>query len=196
MCQLFETIRITGGEPQNLPLHQERMNRSRRMLFDKYDQIVLSDLIKVPEDSKSGIYRCRIIYSDSVSSVEFLPYTAANVKTLKLVDSGTLSYDFKYLDRSHLTSLVDKKAADDILILRNGCITDASFANIVFTEGRRWVTPDTPLLCGTMRELLLRKKMITEERLTVEGIHRFTHFRLINAMLGFDAPILPVSNIF
>jgi hypothetical protein len=47
-----------------------------------------------------------------------------------------------------------------------------------------------------MRELLLRKRMITEERLTVEEINRFTHFRLINAMLGFDAPILPVSNIF
>ncbi|MBP1665324.1 MAG: hypothetical protein H6Q23_184, partial [Bacteroidetes bacterium] len=45
MCQLFETIRIIGREPQNLALHEERMNRSRRQLFGNNDLLKLSDYI-------------------------------------------------------------------------------------------------------------------------------------------------------
>jgi 4-amino-4-deoxychorismate lyase len=197
MCQLFETIKIIGGEPRNLSLHDERMNRSRRQLFGNTDLLKLSDYITVPDDDKDKdrITRCRVIYAISVDSVEFLTYVPANIKTLKVVDAGTLVYDFKYLDRSRLTALIDKKAADDILIIRNGCVTDVSFANIVFTDGEGWVTPDTPLLHGTMRESLLRKGVIRMDRITIDDLSLFTHFKLINAMLGFDAPLLPVSNI-
>ena len=195
MCQLFETIKIIGGEPQNLPMHDERMNRSRYKLFGKNDFLKLSDYITVPNDANDRITKCRIIYKTSVNSIEFSPYIPADIKTLKIVDASTLVYDFKYLDRSRLTALIDKRAADDILIIRNGCVTDVSFANIVFTDGERWITPDTPLLHGTMRELLLRKVVIKMDRITINDLSLFTHFRLINAMLGFDAPLLPVSNI-
>ena len=179
----------------NLSLHEERLNHSRHLLFGNNDLLKLSDYITVPHDAKDRITRCRVIYASSVISVEFSPYIPADIKSLKIIDAGTLVYDYKYLDRSRLTELIDKSVADDILILRNGCIADASFANIVFTDGRCWITPDTPLLYGTMRKLLLRKGVIKEERLTIKDLTSFTHFRLINAMLGFDAPLLPVSNI-
>jgi 4-amino-4-deoxychorismate lyase len=112
-----------------------------------------------------------------------------------LVYSDNLVYDLKYLDRSCLISLINRSSADDILIIKEGCVTDSSFTNIVFTDGKRWVTPDTPLLCGTMREKLLIKGIINTERITVDNIFQFTHFRLINAMLGFSSPILPTYNI-
>jgi len=196
MYPLFETIRIEDGKPQNLLLHDERMNRSRQRLFGSTDMLKISEYLKIPVDAGTGITRCRIIYSDSFISSEFSPYVSAGVKTLRKVDAGTIDYEFKYLDRSLLINLIDKNLADDILIVKDGFITDVSFANIVFTDGREWVTPDTPLLRGTMRELLLRKGIIREERLTINDIPRFTHFRLINAMLCFDAPIWPVSNIY
>ena len=195
MCQLFETIKIIGGEPQNLSMHDKRMNRSRRKLFGNNDLLKLSDYIAVPNADKDRIIRCRVIYAISINSIEFSPYIPTNIKTLKIVDAGTLVYDYKYLDRSRLTALIDKSAADDILIMRNGCVTDVSFANIVFTDGERWITPDTPLLQGTMRKLLLLKGLIKMDRITINDLSLFTHFRLINAMLGFDAPLLPVSNI-
>jgi len=195
MCQLFETIRIIGREPQNLALHEERMNRSRRQLFGNNDLLKLSDYITVPDADKDSITRCRVIYDKSVSSIEFSPYIPANIKTLKTVNAGTLTYDHKYLDRSRLTALIDKRTADDILIIKDGCVTDVSYANIVFTDGERWITPDTPLLHGTMRELLLRKGVIKMNKITINDIPLFTHFKLINAMLGFDAPLLPVTNI-
>lgn len=195
MCQLFETIKIIGGEPQNLSIHDERMNRSRRKLFGNNDLLKLSDYIAVINADKDRIIRCRVIYAISINSIEVSPYIPANIKTLKIVDASTLVYDYKYLDRSRLTALIDKSAADDILIMRNGCVTDVSFANIVFTDGERWITPETPLLQGTMRELLLRKGLIKMDRITINDLSLFTHFKLINAMLGFDAPLLPVSNI-
>jgi len=181
--------------PQNLALHDERMNRSRHELFGMDDLLNLSDYITVPEAPEDSVLRCRVIYSAKINSVEFSQYTPANTRTLKIVNAGNLVYNHKYLDRSHLTALIDKSAADDILVVRNDCITDASYANIVFTDSRFWLTPDAPLLNGTMRETLIRKKIIAEERITINDLQLFTHFRLINAMLGFDAPLLPISNI-
>jgi 4-amino-4-deoxychorismate lyase len=195
MCQLFETIRIIGGESRNLALHEERMNRSRKILFGNNDLLKLSDYIMVPDYAKETITRCRVIYGASINSVEFSRYIPANTQTLKMVDAGTLVYDYKFLDHSQLTGLIDKNVADDILIIKNSCVTDASFANIVFTDGRQWITPDTPLLYGTMRTLLLNEGIIKESRITIDNLTLFTHFRLINAMLGFDAPLLPISNI-
>ncbi len=55
MCQLFETIKIIGGEPQNLSLHEERMNRSRNELFGSKDLLKLSDYITVPDSAKEDI---------------------------------------------------------------------------------------------------------------------------------------------
>ena len=195
MHPLFETIKITGGEPQNLSLHEERMNRSRLNLFGKHDFLKLTDYITVPDDARERITKCRVIYSATVNSITFAPYTPATINTLKLVDGGSMVYNYKYIDRSGLTSLIDKSAADDILIVKKGNITDSSYANIVFTDGQHWFTPDTPLLYGTMREFLLRSGVIREHRITINDLSHYTHFRLINAMLGFDGPLLPVSNI-
>ena len=195
MCRLFETIKISDGKPENLYLHNERLNHSRKLLFGKSDQLRLEDFINVPENARKGLFRCRVIYSDSVISIEFTPYIPAIIKTLKTVEADWLEYDHKFLDRKPLQSLIDKNVADDILIVRNGCITDTSYANIVFTDGKKWVTPDTPLLKGTMRAFLLSKGVIIEERITINDLTRFTHLRMINAMLGFAAPDISVSSI-
>jgi len=195
MCRLFETIKISDGKPETLYLHNERLNHSRKLLFGKSDQLKLEDFINVPENAKKGLFRCRVIYSDSVISVEFTPYIPAKIKTLKKADADSLKYDHKFLDRTALLSLIDKNVADDIVIVRNGFITDTSYANIVFTDGKKWVTPDTPLLKGTMRAFLLSKGIITEERITINDLSRFTHLRLINAMLGFAAEDISVSSI-
>lgn len=195
MCRLFETIRIADGEPCNLDLHERRLNRSRRKLYGLGDDLLLQDYIRVPEEYRQGIFRCRVIYGEAIVSTEFTPYNPAALRTLKLVHADTLVYDLKYLDRSGLTGLINRDLADDILIVRQECITDSSYANIVFTDGERWVTPDIPLLSGTMRERLIGNGTIKAERITVDSLSRFTHFRLINAMLAFDAPLLPIANI-
>lgn len=195
MTLLLETIRISDGTPQNLFLHEERMNLSRRQLFGSVSRICLTEHILIPEDSLTGIYRCRVVYEESIISTEFIPYRPAAVSTLKSVRADDIDYSLKYLDRSCLTELIDRNVADDVLIVRNGFVTDTSYSNIAFTDGRHWVTPDTPLLRGTLREKLLSEGTIREEPITADDLDRFTHFRLINAMLRFESPVLPMANI-
>jgi 4-amino-4-deoxychorismate lyase len=195
MCRLFETIKISDGKPENLFFHNERLNNSRKLLFGRSDQLKLEDYINVPANAGKGIFRCRVIYSYSVISIEFTPYIPTLIKTLKTVEADSLEYYHKFLDRTALLSLIDKNVADDILIVRNGLITDTSYSNIVFTDGEKWVTPDTPLLKGTMRAFLLSKGIITEERITINDLSRFSHLRMINAMLGFAAKDISVSSI-
>jgi 4-amino-4-deoxychorismate lyase len=80
------------------------------------------------------------------------------IESLKLVEDNTISYRHKYSDRSHLLELMNMRGdCDDILIVKDGYITDTSFSNIVFFDGDKWVTPARPLLRGTMRESLLTK---------------------------------------
>lgn len=195
MSLLFETIRIEGGKPQNLTLHEKRLNNTRKSLFGCDDKISLAEIITSQVKSKNSIIRCRINYSQSIDFIECTDYIPAIIKTLKLVTSEVIDYSYKYSDRSELTSLIDKTIADDILIVRNGLLTDASYANIVFTDGKDWFTPKYPLLMGTMREKLLNEGVISEANISPLDINSFTHFRLINAMVGFSAPLLPVSGI-
>ena len=195
MSPLFETIRICNGEPFNLVLHEQRLNLSRRKLFGSTGGISLARHIRIPEECRSGAYRCRVIYKESIISTEFMPYIPASVRTIKIVMADDIDYNLKYLDRTCLTGLIDRNTADDVLIVKNGYVTDTSYSNIVFTDGRQWLTPDTPLLRGTMREKLLLEGTIKEERITVDDLNRFTHFRLINAMLEYNAPLLPIKNI-
>ena len=82
MCRLFETIRIADGVLCNLALHDERLNRSRRKLYDTKDDLRLSDYIRVPEDCRAGIFRCRVIYGKTIVSTELTPYIPATARTL------------------------------------------------------------------------------------------------------------------
>ena len=69
---LLETIRIESGKTLNLEYHQKRVDRSRERLFNLQDRLELSKcLTNIP---KKGIYRCKIIYSDTIRSVEYIPY--------------------------------------------------------------------------------------------------------------------------
>jgi 4-amino-4-deoxychorismate lyase len=196
MSLLFETIRLEGGKFLHLGYHNARLNHSRAALFHATDTIDLADVLVVPHDAGSGTYRCRADYSGSVEAVTFTPYTPRPVHSLQLVNGDRLEYAHKYSDRSGIHALQAGVRADDILIVRNGLITDSSYANVVFFDGKRWVTPASPLLPGTTRARLLDDGVITAGEIGRTGLGRFTKVLLINAMLGFDpASAMDVDNI-
>jgi 4-amino-4-deoxychorismate lyase len=86
--------------------------------------------------------------------------------------------------------------ADDVIFIKNGYVTDASFANLVFFNGSSWITPATPLLRGTMRERLIHQGIITEQLITAENVLKMKSVKLINAMNDFDtAPEIPIERI-
>jgi 4-amino-4-deoxychorismate lyase len=196
MCQLIESIRVTCGELQNIGYHNERFNRSRKELFGLHDEIDLSKLIVLPDNIDQATYKCRVIYSKILHNIEFQPYIQRNISSLKMVNVEFIDYSYKYLNRNCFTDKMIKIEADDILIVKNGFITDTSFSNIVFFDGSNWVTPSTYLLNGTMRRYLLDTNKIISRLIIPEDLKNFESAKLINAMLGLDnSQVISVGNI-
>ena len=187
MYPLVETIRIRNGVPENLFWHQQRYESSYRTLFGKSPQIILEDTLIIPADYRKGVVKCRFLYDHEIFDTEFYHYNPSHIQTLKLVEDNHLEYPHKFTDRTAINNLLGMKdECDDILIVKNGLITDSSIFNIVFFDGEKWTTPAEPLLKGTARERLLRGGKIEAEHITVEDLKKFSHFKLINAMLEFD----------
>lgn len=186
MSLLLETIRCENGELQNLPFHQARMNASVKSLFKTENHIKLAEIV-VPALSPQGLYKCRVVYGKSIESVEFQPYRLPNIRSLQQVTGDQIEYSFKYADRSSLQRLLENKGdCDEILIVKNGLVTDTSFSNIIFFDGDKWLTPARPLLRGTQREKLIKEQKIFPADIRPAELFRFREMRLINAMIRFD----------
>jgi 4-amino-4-deoxychorismate lyase len=184
---IFETIKIENRTLQNIEHHNLRLNRSRKQLYNNPDEIRLEEVIQVPGELDAGVYKCRVIFSGDLTTIGFFKYSPRPVRRIKMVECDHIDYCHKYLDRSAIDDLFRKRGdADDILIIRNGYITDTSYANIVFWNGRYWITPSTPLLNGTARQRLLQEGKIHHAKLTPKDISNFLGFKLINAMLDID----------
>lgn len=109
------------------------------------------------------------------------------IESLKLVYDDAISYLHKFEDRSQLDKDFEQRGeCDDVLIVKNGMVTDSWQANIVFRKGGEWFTPLPGLLKGTMRESLLDEGRIQEREIYVDEIREFDAFRLINALRPFD----------
>lgn len=187
MCLLFESIRIEDRKLCNISFHNERLNRSRKALFGRTDFIHLEEEITIPENLSLSTYKCRVIYKEKIKSVEFEAYQIKSIQSLKIVETENLDYHFKYLNRDSINHLFQKKGdCDDILIVKDGLITDASYANVVLFDGKNWLTPKIPLLKGTMREKLIVAKMIAEADITISSIRKYKVIKLINAMMPFE----------
>lgn len=196
MSRLIESIKLEDGRFHRLHYHQARVDRSLVDLFQVKNVINLSETLLSQQYPKTGLFKCRVVYEKQVESIEFLPYMPEHSRSLKVVHDLSIDYTYKYEDRIKINSLVDQRQfCDDILIVKNGFVTDTSYSNIVFFDGFRWITPNAPLLKGTMRQFLLDTAEIKEEPVTVQDILSFKSFRLINAMLGFDGPEIEVSKI-
>lgn len=196
MSRLIESIRLENGAFHRLHYHQARVNRAMTELHPSVAPINLLEYLSKSEHPKSGIFKARVIYEHQIKTVEFIAYEVKPIQSLKVVYDHTIDYAYKYEDRSRINSLFEQRQyCDDILIVKNGFITDSSYSNIIFYDGFRWVTPNAPLLRGTMRQFLLDTAEIKQEPITIQDISSFKSFRLINAMLGFDGPEIEVSKI-
>jgi 4-amino-4-deoxychorismate lyase len=196
MSLLIESIKLVDGEFCNLFYHEQRMNRSLKWLCGASEMFELEDFLKHLDFPKQGLYKCRIVYDDNSREVEFTPYTAKPINSLRIVEHDRINYEFKYADRKTINRLFDlRKECDDVLIVKRGFVTDSSYCNIVFRRGTRWYTPWSALLKGTQRQKLLQFNQIIEEDIHIEDISSFETFKLINAMVEFNGPEIEISNI-
>jgi 4-amino-4-deoxychorismate lyase len=176
----LETIRVEDGKIRHLSYHQQRVNTT--LCNEKI--ISLQEILSPPQ---KGLYRCRVVYDAHSFAVSYHSYEKRSIKKLKLVYDDTISYDKKYEDRRSIDKLfATKGACDDILIVKNGFITDTSIANIALKQGDTWFTPISPLLQGTTRQRLLDTNQLRTRQIRPEELGEYSAVALMNAMIDFD----------
>lgn len=198
MSPLVESIKLKDGKLFNLGYHQTRMNGALAELFPEATVIDLASVISIPENCMSGTFKVRVLYGPTIETIEIEPYQFRTIQSLKVVHHESIDYHLKYTDRQILQHLfVQRDNADDIVIVKNGLVTDAFAANLIFFDGQKWVTPNTPLLKGTQRQYSLDQGIISETEIKKSDISSFQKVGLINAMVSFeDMSVIPVEKIY
>ena len=199
MYPFFETIRYINGTAENLHFHQDRVNNTL-LQSGANKPVALQQVIDACEHKPTCVdivYKCRVKYDlTGRYDIGFELYTIKQIKSLSIVDIGNQSYTYKYSNRDWLNQLLKATGTDEVLLMQNGLVKDATYANLAFYNGLKWITPKEPLLYGTRRAQLIQNGIITEEIVTVEGLHRFTLVKPVNAMLTWEeAPILNLNLI-
>ena len=197
MFPLFESIKIENGKIFLTEFHQKRMDKTFNMFYHKENPWKLKQIfsqIKVP---LNGLYKMKFNYSEKKYKIEFKKYLLKKIAKIKCYEINDFTYSFKFSDRRKIEYFYTKKLdCQDILMIKNGYLTDTSYCNIILFDGFSWFTPEKPLLEGVQREKLLESKMISKTKIKLNEINDFKQFRLINAMIKFE-DYLPrnISNI-
>lgn len=194
----IESIKVFQKKICNLTYHQQRFEKTRSQFFKNVEKIDLMDVLRIPEALGDGLYKCRLLYGDEIVEVRFEPYLKKAIQSLQMVEDDLITYSFKFEDRSAIQKLTKHKGnCDDILIVKKGLVTDTSYANIAFFDGKQWWTPHRPLLEGTQRQKLLDQKIITEKEIFPAMIAGFKKCRIFNAMMEWKgAADIEISEIF
>ena len=185
MKSFTEAIKLKDGMFYNLEYHQERIDRT--CLQFSIPRFELSDLLKdIPETAKKGLIKSRVEYGDSINKVEYLPYSFRNIRTVALAYDDTIEYSHKYANRNQLNQLLSSTGCDEMIIVKNGLITDASAFNLVFESADGLYTPIDCLLKGTKRQTLLDNQKIEETRITAYDLSKYDKVYFINAMVDLE----------
>ncbi len=194
---LIESIKCLDGRLYSLEFHQRRFDDARKEMFDSAKAIALCDEIIIPKDAQTGLFRCRVLYAEKIKKIEFIPHQFRKIESLKLVEDNKIDYHLKYANRRRLDDLFEFRGnCDDILIVKNGYISDSYSANPVLWDGSHWWTPDTPLLPGTQRARLIEEGQLKICRITPPDLTKYSKVGLINAMQDLEnMPVIESRNI-
>ena len=177
--EYFETVKCDDKEIFNLEYHNLRIARTIGKNIDLNEYIY-------PISSK--LLKCKVIYNDDeILDVSYCEYKKREIKSFKIVYDDKIEYSKKYLNRESLNKLYNQKEdAHEIIIIKNGLLTDTSIANIALHNGENWYTPKKPLLNGISRQRHLKLQNIIEKDLTIDDLKSAKKIALMNAMIDFD----------
>lgn len=191
---LFETIAIENGQVQRLALHQQRVDKSLRQFYSHLAPEALhlpqlAELIQVSEalsaTNNAALIRCRISYNNQQSVVEYFPYERKTYRTFKPIICDDIDYSLKFTHRARLNELFSQREdCDEIIIIKQGMVTDCSIGNLIFRRGDKWFTPDKPLFAGTQRRHLIEQGKIQPCPIALSDLATFEEIRVINALNG------------
>lgn len=187
---LFETLCIEQQQIKNCAYHQQRYERALYQFYGE-SAVKIYDLFEIihlqPEFlNLTPLTRCRIDYNATTFQIQFFPYQRRKIATFQPVICDDIDYSLKFTDRTLLNRLLAQRGdCDEIMIIKQGKVTDCSIGNLAFRLGEHWFTPDSPLLAGTQRRYLLEQGILQEIPIFVEDVLKFDEIRVINAMNGW-----------
>ena len=183
---LVESLALEDGKIKNTAYHIARFEKSYYELYHHQPNYGLLDNVE-EQLPATGYYKIRIPYNETTKALEYAPYLMTEIRSLKCLVDNTIDYHLKKTERSDLNQLFALRGTcDDILIIKNGLVTDTYAGNIIFKSGSEWFTPNTPLLQGTQRAYLLDQGLIKTASIRQLDIHNFSHFMVINTMRPLD----------
>ena len=189
---LLESIRYVDGEPELLPLHQKRIDRSLAVYGITPHWRLADYLAQHPcPASLVGVVKCRLLYDAEPLEVGYAPYHRRTIESLRAVAAPALDYHLKWADRKALQALLELRGnADDIVIVNGeGLLTDSSYTNIALRQGNHWYTPRVPLLEGVQRAHLIAEGVLTPRDIPLSTLRAFDRIALINAMMPWSERI-------
>jgi len=183
----FETIGVEDGKLLNLEYHQQRVDTTRSFFG-------LKDKLNLQENNfilpREGKFRLRVDYAKEIKSFTCREFTCREFKNFRIVESD-IEYAYKYANRDELDAL--KTDEKEIIIVKNGLLTDTTIANIAIKVDGIWFTPITPLLHGTTRARLIESGFLKCEDLIIKDLEKAENFAIMNALIGFH--IVKKANI-
>ncbi len=196
MCQFLETIQLCDGQFMRLSLHQSRLERA---IADFYPTAIVPSLsakLAATRFPTVGLYKCRVIYDSEIQLIEFHPYIHPIIRSLRIVETDIPALPYKMANRQdYQTVSALKGVCDDVLLVKNGLLTDTSYCNIALFDGENWFTPRTPLIQGVNRAQLLEEDKLIENDIKLEELMNFQKIALFNALNEFGSIQLDISAI-
>lgn len=196
MCQFIETMCVEQGRIINLDYHLERIKNTRKHFWNT-KKIVPTDQLLALAATQDSRAKLRFTYDkENIYDLSCTPYNTRKIERLKLLESNDIEYRYKSVDRSKINLLkAETKPTDEIIIVKQNCLTDTSYTNIALFDGSQWITPSTPLLKGTRRAQLLDAGRLIEREVLATDLKSFQSISLINAMMDLEELVLSISSI-
>ena len=196
---LLESIRYVDSEPELLPLHQERIDRSLAAYGITSHWRLADYLAQHPcPASLVGVVKCRLLYDAEPLEVGYTSYHRRTIGSLRAVAAPALDYHLKWADREALQTLLELRGETDDIVIVNGegLLTDSSYTNIALRQGNHWYTPRVPLLEGVQRTHLIAEGVLIPRDIPLATLPAYDRIALINAMMPWSERIeLPVAEI-
>lgn len=179
MEDYFETIKCDDYEIFNLTFHNKRVSNTVFLNLNLNEYIY---------PTSENLLKCKLIYNEEgVKDVTFDIYKKREIQSFKVVYDDNIEYSKKSTNRDALNNLFSKRdEADEIIIVKNGLVTDTSIANIAIYDGTSWLTPKKPLLEGVTRARLLESRELILADISVEMLVKCEKIALLNAMIDMD----------
>jgi len=196
MCRFIESIQLMDGVFKRLELHQERIRKAMKDYYPTNKIIGITETLLKTSFPTQGLFKCRVIYDFEIRKIEYILYSKREIHSLKLVETQMESTPYKKEDRSLLNEAFALRGDyDEIIMIKNGWLTDTSFSNIALYDGLNWVTPRIPLIYGVTRAQLVMEGILTEMDINSADLVNFQRVSLFNAMNEFGSLELDISSI-